>query len=269
VADRFDVPSLSTIYLDKPLKAHTLMQAIARANRVHEGKNNGMIVDYCGILKHLRKALATFAGAQPGGGGEGTDPARPDEELLAISDLLRKNELAAADIKWIKAIATDLLETLKEEKLRVDQWREKESTRDAVKTAIHDFLYSDATGLPVDFYEEDEVQARADEVFRHVYRVYPTGSAGLQGAAGCESHTINEEPSRRTSDSCNLLVTTEPAIRGKTQRPPDAESPSGKRCSRAGCRHCASDSSPRGRKRKKTGAEVDNREESKRCHARV
>ena len=63
----FDVPSLSTLYLDKPLKAHTLMQAIARANRVNEGKNNGLIVDYCGILKNLRKALATFAGH---GGGE-------------------------------------------------------------------------------------------------------------------------------------------------------------------------------------------------------
>src|SRR5437899_11425339 len=57
----FDVPSLATLYLDKPLKAHTLMQAIARANRVHEGKNNGLIVDYCGILKSLRQALATFA----------------------------------------------------------------------------------------------------------------------------------------------------------------------------------------------------------------
>ena len=55
----FDVPSLSTLYLDKPLKAHTLMQAIARANRVNEGKNNGLIVDYCGVLKHLRGALAT------------------------------------------------------------------------------------------------------------------------------------------------------------------------------------------------------------------
>lgn len=54
----FDVPSLSTLYLDKPLKAHTLMQAIARANRVNEGKNNGLIVDYCGILKNLRKAPA-------------------------------------------------------------------------------------------------------------------------------------------------------------------------------------------------------------------
>ena len=80
----FDVPSLSTLYLDKPLKAHTLMQAIARANRVNEGKNNGLIVDYCGILKHLRKALATFAGTRPGWrrGGE-TDPAKPEEELLA------------------------------------------------------------------------------------------------------------------------------------------------------------------------------------------
>ena len=81
----FDVPTLSTLYLDKPLKAHTLMQAIARANRVAEGKNNGLIVDYCGILKNLRKALATYAG---GGGdddaaGPDVDPARPPEELLA------------------------------------------------------------------------------------------------------------------------------------------------------------------------------------------
>jgi type I restriction enzyme R subunit len=79
----FDVPSLTTLYLDKPLKAHTLMQAIARANRINEGKNNGLIVDYCGILKNLREALATFAT----GGGAGTDgspepPVKPDEELL-------------------------------------------------------------------------------------------------------------------------------------------------------------------------------------------
>lgn len=82
----FDVPSLSTLYLDKPLKAHTLMQAIARANRVDEGKNNGMIVDYCGILKNLRKALATFAGTGDdgrGGENEEIEPARPEEELLS------------------------------------------------------------------------------------------------------------------------------------------------------------------------------------------
>ena len=82
----FDVPSLSTLYLDKPLKAHTLMQAIARANRIYEGKNNGLVVDYCGILKNLRKALATFAGHtgdDTGGPPPETDPVKPDEELLA------------------------------------------------------------------------------------------------------------------------------------------------------------------------------------------
>ena len=81
----FDVPTLGTLYLDKPLKAHTLMQAIARGNRVAEGKNNGLIVDYCGILKNLRKALATFAGiGDTGREGEGReeDPTHPPEELL-------------------------------------------------------------------------------------------------------------------------------------------------------------------------------------------
>ncbi|WP_193194304.1 UvrB domain 3-containing protein [Nostoc sp. MG11] len=45
----FDIPSLATLYVDKPLQGHTLMQAIARANRVHEGKNNGLLIDYNGI----------------------------------------------------------------------------------------------------------------------------------------------------------------------------------------------------------------------------
>ncbi len=400
----FDVPSLSTLYLDKPLKAHTLMQAIARANRVNEGKNNGMIVDYCGILKNLRKALATFAGTGDGSrGGEGgeTEPAKPDDELLAdlaeaiafvrgfldersasldniitqtgfarnaailaakeaanendetrkrfevmcravftkfkaciivegvnahradydainvvykslqqdrekadisdiirqlhqvvdeaidtqsdhvgedseaydiskidfdrlrqeferipakrttvqnlktaieqrlqrllqqnplrtdfqrhyeeivaeynrekdrmtiektfeallqlmgemsdeesravregldeeslaLFDLLKKPDLSPKEIKRIKGVAIELLETLKTEKLRVDHWTDKEATRDAVRLAIRDFLWSESTGLPVDQYTEDDVQTRAEEVYRHVYRVYPT-----------------------------------------------------------------------------------------------
>ena len=397
----FDVPSLSTLYLDKPLKAHTLMQAIARANRVNEGKNNGLIVDYCGILKHLRKALATFAGTQPdGSGGKGIDPARPDEELLAdlaeaiamvrrflddggaplddvirklsfhrnaaivackevanqddetrkrfevlcrevfkkfrasvnvrgvnahradrdaidvvyrslqhdreqadishiirvlqgvvdeaievrghrlgdrepydisaidfdrlkrefersrsqrsavqalkhtveerlrrllarnplrtdfqqhyeaivaeynrekdrvtiertfeellkffeelekeesravregldeeslaIFDLLNKPDLDKADIARIKNVAKELLRTLKAEKLRVDQWREKEATQSAVKVAIHDFLYRDETGLPAGAYSVEDVTAASEAVFAHVYRAYPT-----------------------------------------------------------------------------------------------
>ena len=396
----FDVPSLSTLYLDKPLKAHTLMQAIARANRVNEGKNNGLIVDYCGVLKHLRTALATFAGTQPDGGGE-IDPARPNEELLAdlaeaialvrtflnerdapldnvirtsgfkrnnsimackeaanendetrkrfevlcrevfknfraclnvsgvniyrdardainivykslqqdrewadisdiirtlhqvvaeaiedradsvkekrepydisridfeqlkhefersptknttvqnlrhsvenrlrrlmqqnplrtdfqqhyeeivaeynrekdrvaieqtfealfklvreldeeehrwvregldkeslaIFDLLKKPALGPAEIRQIKAVACDLLEKLKAEQLRIDQWRDKEATRDAVQVAIYDFLYSDETGLPESSYSEVDVETKTEAVFHHVYHVYPT-----------------------------------------------------------------------------------------------
>ena len=69
----FDVKCLSNLYLDKPLKAHTLMQTIARANRVNEGKSNGLIVDYIGIVKALREALADYtSNGNNGGGGDPT-----------------------------------------------------------------------------------------------------------------------------------------------------------------------------------------------------
>jgi type I restriction enzyme R subunit len=81
----FDVKSLSTLYIDKPLKSHTLMQAIARANRVHTDKNNGLIVDYIETYKALLKALAIYGGgtSKGSGGGENVDepPVRPLEEL--------------------------------------------------------------------------------------------------------------------------------------------------------------------------------------------
>ena len=66
----FDVECLSTLYIDKPMKAHTLMQAIARANRVYPGKDFGLIVDYNGMLKSLREALAQYALGDDGTGGE-------------------------------------------------------------------------------------------------------------------------------------------------------------------------------------------------------
>jgi len=399
----FNVPSLSTLYLDKPLKAHTLMQAIARANRVNEGKNNGLIVDYCGILRYLRKALATYAGQADRSHGQDIqiDPTRPEEELLAelaeaiglvrqfldardaslahiiersgferiaailaakeaanendetrkrfevicrevfkkfkacinirdvndyrgerdavnivykslqkdrekadisdimrqlhgivdeaielqgtrdkvdgeiydiskidferlrqefqrsparntvtqnlrqvvenrlrrlleqnplrtdfqqhyenivsdynrekdrvtiektfeelfklvqaldeeeeravregldeetlaIFDLLKKPDLSVTQIKKIKEVAVELLSRLKAQKLRIDHWRDKESTRDAVKLTISDFLWSEETGLPVGIYSEVDVQSRAEDVFRHIFRAYPT-----------------------------------------------------------------------------------------------
>ncbi len=82
----FDVPNLSTLYLDKPLKNHTLMQTIARANRVaDEGKKNGLIVDYIGVFKNIERALALYAAS----GTNEDDIIRSKDEL--INDL--KNTL--------------------------------------------------------------------------------------------------------------------------------------------------------------------------------
>lgn len=63
----FDVECLSTIYLDKPMKNHTLMQAIARANRVFRDKQAGFIIDYINVFRNLKKALAIYAQPLPGG----------------------------------------------------------------------------------------------------------------------------------------------------------------------------------------------------------
>ena len=70
----FDVPSCSTIYLDKPMRNHTLMQTIARANRVFGDKINGLIVDYVGIFRNLQKALAIYGSASGGGVDDGETP---------------------------------------------------------------------------------------------------------------------------------------------------------------------------------------------------
>ena len=86
----FDVKCLSCLYLDKPLKAHTLMQTIARANRVAEGKTNGLIIDYIGIVKALRKALADYTANS---GGSSVDPTVDKEQLLArIREVLDKTQ---------------------------------------------------------------------------------------------------------------------------------------------------------------------------------
>ena len=77
----FDVKTLSCLYIDKPMKAHTLMQTIARANRVAEGKTNGLIIDYIGIVKALRQALADYT-ANPEGGEGGNDPTIDKQELI-------------------------------------------------------------------------------------------------------------------------------------------------------------------------------------------
>jgi len=77
----FDVPCCSTIYLDKPMRNHTLMQTIARANRVFGEKVNGLIVDYVGVFRNLQKALAIYAAPRAGGEG-GDNPIQSKAKLV-------------------------------------------------------------------------------------------------------------------------------------------------------------------------------------------
>ena len=92
----FDAPSCSTVYLDKPMRNHTLMQTIARANRVFPGKHSGVIVDYANVFASLEKALAIY-GAGKGGknAGEGQEEAgRGSAESGGCSDRLLRNATA-------------------------------------------------------------------------------------------------------------------------------------------------------------------------------
>jgi len=86
----FDAPATSTIYLDKPMRGHTLMQTIARANRVFPDKDNGLIVDYIGVFRNLEKALAIYGVDQS---GRIDSPIRATDELVtALEEVLNEAE---------------------------------------------------------------------------------------------------------------------------------------------------------------------------------
>ncbi len=85
----FDAPSCSTVYLDKLMRNHTLMQTIVRANRAFPGKHSGMIVDYANVFASLEKALAIY-----GAGNGGETPVKDKARLVA--DLRRAVDMATA-----------------------------------------------------------------------------------------------------------------------------------------------------------------------------
>lgn len=104
----FDVKSLSILYLDKVLKEHTLMQTIARANRVYEGKNNGLIVDYIGVLKNLREALSKY-GSGVNTGGE--SPIGEEKDLIEeLVDAIRGTKLHLGQLGFDLKKLTDTID---------------------------------------------------------------------------------------------------------------------------------------------------------------
>ncbi len=110
----FDVPSISTIYLDKPMRNHTLMQTIARANRVFGDKQNGLIVDYVGVFKDLEKALAIYGSGVDGGTEE--PPVKDKEKLVkALREAVEETVgfLKERDVEPQKIFDAERLDKLK------------------------------------------------------------------------------------------------------------------------------------------------------------
>lgn len=95
----FDVPTCSTVFLDKPMKNHTLMQTIARANRVAPGKQAGLIVDYVGVFRNLKEALAIYAQPRP---GVTTDPIEGKDELVEALRTALGQALAFAEAHEVR-----------------------------------------------------------------------------------------------------------------------------------------------------------------------
>lgn len=106
----FDVPSCSTIYLDKPMHNHTLMQTIARANRVFGDKVNGLIVDYIGVFRDLQKALAIYGSAFGGGIREGETPVADKSKLV---DTLRESISKVEDFCHEREVELNAIQTSK------------------------------------------------------------------------------------------------------------------------------------------------------------
>jgi len=138
----FDAPAVSTIYLDKPMKNHTLMQTIARANRVFREKNNGLIVDYVGVFRNLQKALAIYGSTSGGGVKEGECPIQKKDELveelrLAIAEAVDFCKDCEVDLDAIlKAEGFQKIAYLDEAATNLVDKKVNEAVADAVEQVI-------------------------------------------------------------------------------------------------------------------------------------
>ncbi len=152
----FDVKCLATLYLDKPMQGHTLMQAIARVNRVGGGKKHGLIIDYNGMIKSLRRALATFAQGDRSGTGKGD----------AEQDTVRDDTAALAEYADSVRAATDFLMDLGfdvEELIKAKGFEKQQQ----ILTAVNLLCESDERRKTYQVIVED-VQARHRGLFPHV-----------------------------------------------------------------------------------------------------
>lgn len=160
---------LPTIYLDKPQRNHTLMQTIARANRVYGDKNNGLNAGTIGVQDYFEQ-LFDFVGELNQEGNRANTEDLSEEELT-VFDLLTRSEpdLTPAERDEVKTAVRRLLETLKREKFALD-WRKRAQSRSQVRITIEEILGAN-DGLP-GYYTLSLCMQKYEVVYQHIYDSY-------------------------------------------------------------------------------------------------
>ncbi len=153
----FDAPSLSTMYVDKPMRGHGLMQAIARVNRVFKDKPGGLVVDYLGLAQELKAALATYTES----GGTGRTALDQDE---AVAVMLEKHEVCCALFhsfdrsKWTSGTPAERLTLLPAAQEHI---LAQEDGKDRCVRAVREFSQAFALAVP----HEEALKIRDDVAF--------------------------------------------------------------------------------------------------------
>lgn len=208
----FDVKCLATLYLDKPMQGHTLMQAIARVNRVGGGKKHGLIIDYNGMIKSLRRALATFAQGDRAGTGKGEgeqDTVRDDTEALAEyanSLKVARDFLADLGFDLDVLIAAKGFDKQQQILVAVNLLCESDERRKTYQVIVEDAQARHRGLFPhPGLFDFDAEESALTAIYNKLQdaRVTPDVSALLQDlydvvdiAVGTEAHAVKEPPAR-------------------------------------------------------------------------
>ena len=174
----FDAPSLHTMYVDKPMRGHGLMQAIARVNRVFKDKPGGLVVDYLGLAHELKRALATYT--ESGGTGK---TALDQAEAVAV--MLEKHEICCGLFhgfdrsKWITGTPQERVGLLP---AALEHILAQENGKDRCMQAVHELSQAFALAVP----HEDAIRIRDDVAF------FQTVQAGLAKRAAVDTRPEEE-----------------------------------------------------------------------------
>jgi type I restriction enzyme R subunit len=190
----FDAPSLHTMYVDKPMRGHGLMQAIARVNRVFRDKPGGLVVDYLGLAQELKQALASYT--QSGGTGR-----TAVDQAEAVAVLLEKHEVCCALFhrfdwsRWATGTAQERLALLPAAQEHVLAQRDGKAR---LLQVVRELSQAFALSVP----HAEALRVRDDVAFFQAIRaVLAKGAAGVQRTEEEMEHAIRQLISRAVASA--------------------------------------------------------------------